>query len=361
MRTLLLTPVLALALAAPALAQGERERQAEVKELEALLAKLDAALAASKPLAEPATTLELYDVRALLSAPPDRAAPLLVVAADAGGYRTGAGAPAAGGSFSFDSGEEEDSTTLDPDKLVEVVVNSVGEEEWDEPRSIEAHRGLLIVRQTGLGHARIKKTLDALFARAGTSVQLEVGFWHLGAELREEVRKAGLANDGVLPAEVLQRLEAATGDGKGSAKLVGATVVSSLDGQRVYLHQGSERTYLADFELSSGGTGQVIATVPDPRIEVLRTGLAVDARPTIVQEGGRKLVALDVRFVRCRPGPTGKRATPYGPLDTPQVTTDGVRTSAKVPTGAGMLVYAAEGGDAGDEVTIVVRPRIVER
>lgn len=360
MRALLLTSVLALALAPPAPAQ-EKDRAAEVKELEALLAKLDAALAATKTVAEPATTLELYDVRTLLSVPPDRAAPLLVVAADAAGYQTGAGAPA-GGAFSFDAGkEEEEGSALDSDKLVEVLTNAVGEEQWDEPRSIESHRGLLIVRQTALGHVRIRKTLDALFARAGTSIQLEVGFWHLGAELREEVRKAGLANDGVLPPEMLQRLEVAAGDVKAGARLVGATLVSALDGQRVYLHQGSERTYVADFELSSGGTGQVTATVPDPRIEVLRTGLAVDARPTLVQEGGRKLVALDVRFVRCRPGPTGKRATPYGPLDTPQVTTDGVRTSARVPTGAGMLVYAAEGGDAGDEVTIVVRPRIVER
>src|SRR5690606_8158281 len=99
-----------------------------------------------------------------------------------------------GGVFSFDSGEEIEGTVLDADRLEEHLMTTVGEDEWDEPRSIELHRGFLFVRQTDLNHARLRRLLDLLTARAVRAVQLEVGFYALPLALEHEVRAAALTN-----------------------------------------------------------------------------------------------------------------------------------------------------------------------
>ena len=71
------------------------DRAAEVKELEAMLARVDAALAALEPLHAPAVTLEQYDVRHLAYRPADRIAPSLWVPSQSAGYRTASGAGSA--------------------------------------------------------------------------------------------------------------------------------------------------------------------------------------------------------------------------------------------------------------------------
>ncbi len=358
MRTQLAPLALLLLLAGRGLAQ-QPAPPPEAQELKALLQRLDAAIAKHDALLHPEVTLRITDVRSLLNAhPPDRPAPRMSVDSSAAGFATAHGG---GGSFSFDGEEEQEGAMLDPDKLTELLVNAVGEERWDEPCSIEVHRGSLLVRQTAIGHERLARALAALQADDWTTIQLEVGFWSLGPELRESLRRAALENDGVLPAASLAALDAAAGK---TAKQLGATVVSALDDQRVYLHQGSERAYVADLERSSGGgTGkEEWVAVADPIVRILRSGITIDARPTLVPDGEREVVALDVRFARCRVTGGSPRATPFGSIDCPQVETDTVRTSARVQAGGGMLVYAAEGGaDVADDMTIVVRPRIVRR
>ena len=64
----------------------------------------------------------------------------------------------------------------------------------------------------------------------------------------------------------------------GDARLGQATVLHGRDGQRISVSSTRQRAYLGDVERSSGGTGQVVEEVPDPIIEVLETGLAVEAR-----------------------------------------------------------------------------------
>ncbi len=353
--------VLSLALLAGATRAQDDARERELAELQAMLAQVDAALAELRPLARPAVTLVQYDVRHLLHQPVDRFAPSLWVPSEAAGFRAGRGG-GGGGSFSFDSEEETEGTVLDADRLEQHLVTTVGEDEWDEPRSIELHRGFLFVRQTVLNHARLRQLLDLLTARAVRAVQLEVGFYALPLALEHEVRAAALTNRGVLSREVLARIDAAVREG--GARQVGSATLTALDEQRVYLHQGAERAYVADYERSSGGTGQVTETVPDPIVEVLLTGMALEVRPTVVDaDADDALVALDVRFARSRPLAFVERKTPWGPLTMPQVTMDSVRTSAHVPTGDGVLVFGARGteDDGTTDVVIVVRPRVIGR
>lgn len=360
-KTITMSASLALALLAGAVRAQDGAREREVADLQAMLARVEAALAELEPLVAPAVTLAQYDVRHLLHQPVDRYAPSLWVPSEAAGFRAGNGG-GGGGSFSFDSAEEYESTVLDADRLESHLVEVVGEDEWDEPRSIELHRGFLFVRQTALNHARIRRLLDMLTERAVRAVQLEVGFYALPLALEDEVRADALANRGVLSREVLARIDAAVRDG--AARQVGSSALTALDEQRVYLHQGTERAYVADYERSSGGTGQVTETVPDPIVEVLLTGLALEVRPTVVDAHGDDAhVALDVRFARSRPLAFVERKTPWGPLTMPQVTMDSVRTSAQVPAGSGVLVFGARGteDDGTTDVVIVVRPRVIGR
>lgn len=354
-RTFAVSTIL-LAAAASLLQAQDKATDQEVRELEAMLAKVEAALVGFKPPAAPAVTLAQYDVRHLLYRPDDRVAPGLRLPSESAGFRTGAGAS---GVMSFDYERESDGVVLDLDQLEQAATNAVGEDEWDEPRAIRVHRGYLIVHQTPIGHARIRRLLDELTRRAVQAIQLEVGFYALPPALEDEVRLGALSSGGVLGPELLARLDDAVREG--SARLVGNAALTALDEQRVYVHQGIEQAYVAAYERSSGGTGMVTAVVPDPIIEILRAGLALDVRPTLIDTGDGARVALDVRFARSRPLAFEKRQTPWGPMTMPQVTMDSVRTSAQVPDGSGMLVFAARGtaDDGTADVVIVVRPRVL--
>lgn len=351
---------LALVLAAAG-ASAQDPAAREVAELEALLARVDAALADLDALARPRFSFAQYDVRHLLQRPPDRVAPSLWVPSEAAGFRAARGGGGAG-AFCFDSCEADAGAALEPDELEQLAVRAVGEDAWDDPASIEVHRGFLLVRQTLLGHARIRRLLDDLARPATRAVQLDVGFYHLPAPLERDLREAALAAGGVLDPALLARLDGAVR--AGAARLTGSATLSALSEQRVYLHQGDERAYVADYERSSGGTGMVTETVPDPIVEVLRAGLALEVRPTVVDaDAGGPRVALDVRFARSTPLTFVDRQTPWGVLTTPRVSMDSVRTSAQVPAGAGVLVFAARGteDDGTSDVVIVVRPRVVGR
>lgn len=76
-------------------------------------------------------------------------------------------------------------------------------------------------------------------------------------------------------------------------RLVTAPVVTAANRQRVHISVITQRAYISDYELSSGGTGLVVAEVADPVIETFQEGIVLDVRPTISSD--RKYITLDVR------------------------------------------------------------------
>ena len=76
-------------------------------------------------------------------------------------------------------------------------------------------------------------------------------------------------------------------------RLVTAPVVVAANRQRVHLSVITQRAYIADYELASGGTGLAIAEVASPIINTLQEGIVLDVRPTISAD--RKFVTLDLR------------------------------------------------------------------
>lgn len=362
--------ILLLLLPSLCFAQDDAARKAEIKELEAMLSKVDAALKTLDPVVKPAYELRLFDVRALLVRPIDRPAPSLTIPSRSAGYRTASGAPkgkAGAGSLSFEEAESEGSV-LEPDKLEELIQNSIGEDRWDDPASIEIHRGALMINQTQAALAQTAKLLATLKARQLQSMQLEVGFYALSPAILNTLQESALKSDGVLSTAALALLDKAVGTKQ--ATLIRSAMLTALNQQRVYLHQGSERAYVSEFVQSSGGTGTSIATVADPIIKTLRSGLALDMRPTLIERKSGRQIALDVRFVQTKLLGSLRRATPWGAIDTPRVSVDSVRTSAKVTPGQGMLVFSAQSsaeedtkagkGGVATNLTIVVRPRLVK-
>jgi hypothetical protein len=333
------------------------KREAEIKELQAMLARIDAALTALDPVVNPTMTFAQYDVRHVFYEPTNRTAPSLTIPADNSGFRSGAG----GGGFSFEEDEWGGGTLFDTDQLETLLMDTVGEDHWDEPASIEFHDGYLLVTQTEVAQSKIRRLLQGLKSDQTRSIQLEVGFYALPSDLQQEIQTAALGAEGSLSPKVLDRLDRAVKAGR--ATLSGSAMLIALNGQQVYLHQGGEQAFVGGFDRAAGGTGSLVQVVTDPLVEVLRTGLALDLRATLSGEGPRPRVSMEVSFVRTRPFEISRRKTPWGPIDMPRVAVDSVRTSARVPSGGGMLVFSARASsdETQPDVTIIVRPLVTSQ
>jgi len=348
---LLLT--LGLLAASPALAQETRAE--EIARLEKLLAQVEGALQELEEVAAPKQVWVEYDLRTILRASVDRLAPSMVLpTADAGMQTAAGGKGAAGGAFSFEDSEEADGP-LDPDQIVELISSSFLRA---HPAELQIHQGFLQLRTSAANHALARKVLAGLHSDRQRRLQLEVGVYSMPRELQEALEQASLRADGVLEPKVLARLDAAVAGGK--AKLIDGALLSSAGEQTVYFHRGVERSYVASFDRSSGGTGSVVETVSRPLIEVLRTGVALEVRSTPLERG----VMLDLRCTRSQLLESARRATPYGAIDVPRLKLTATRTSTRLGSGDGLLLSAAreEASGKGEEkrpeqsTVIVLRP-----
>jgi hypothetical protein len=333
--------------------------------------------------------LEIYDVQDLLSKLPDFPGDKIRIAGDGGGGAGGGGA----GSFSFDTEEESEGQVLDPDQLETILTNSVGEDNWDDPASIEIHKGQIIVNQTRELHKQIREVLKNLRRNTGLFVQVEARFINMSDDFMRDVGidmrdlgqgtppifghspplildptqtnpqqrvigfgqqipaagvgrasrlgpvigapgnqftlfgsgmfggrtenvldggnayfsglrlnsagvQAGNPNRGLSmamalldPFQIKAILRAEQEDAK--RKIVQAPVITAANRQRVHVSVITQRAYISDYELSSGGTGLTVAEVADPIIETFQEGVVLDVRPTISAD--RKYITLDVR------------------------------------------------------------------
>lgn len=350
--------LIALALLSGAPRAGAQERpepRAEVARLERLLQEVEAALAKLRPVTQPELTWLEYDLRVLFKSAPDRRAPSLELSTPDAGTQTAAGA-----SFSFEGAEEAPFGTPDPDEVEELLRASFLA---GHPATLQFEGGFLQLETTAANHALARALIAELRAERLRCVQVEIAVYSLPTALQAELEAANVESGGRLSAATLARLDAAVARGEG--KLVDAALLSALAGQSVYFHRGLERSYVADLERSSGGTGQIVETVTDPVVSVLRTGLALEVRPSFAA-GGDEL-SLDLRASRADLVSMDRRATPYGSVDVPSLRVTTTRTTTRVALGGGVLVSASrkaalaprpgEEGQAERSVLIVVRPR----
>lgn len=72
-----------------------------------------------------------------------------------------------------------------------------------------------------------------------------------------------------------------------------APVVTAHNGQRVFVSVITQRAYISDYNLVSGGTGFSIVEVADPEVQTFQEGVILDVDPVISHD--KKYVTLDVR------------------------------------------------------------------
>ncbi len=390
--------------------------------------------------------LDIYDVQDLLARIPDFPGDRIKVAGDSSSG--GGGGGGAGGGFTFEDEEDGEGSVIDPDQLEQIITNSVGEDNWDDPATIEIHRGQVIINQTREMHAQIRHVLENLRRNTGLFVQVETRFVRMtddflrdiGIDLRGLGRSAtpqfgfpmeldpnpntsgsnqgtdmgfgrqipsggGRASrigvvppgspagtppffgtnmfggrsqnilnggDGYFAGERLNGTSVSAGlphkgialaatlldpfqlsailraeQEKGRRKLVDAPVVTAANRQRVSVSVITQRAYISDYELSSGGTGLVVAEVADPIIETFQEGVVLDVRPTISSD--RKYITLDVRPTLATLVNGSFRQIPVNlgtisnaainvNIEVPEVTLQEVFTSVTLPDGGTALL-----------------------
>ena len=132
-----------------------------------------------------------------------------------------------------------------------------------------------------------------------------------------------------------------------SARTVTAPRVTASNGQRVHVSVITQRSYVQDYELVSGGTGLVVSEVADPVIDTFQDGVVLDVRPVISSD--RKYITLDVRptlaslingvisTVTINLG-TLNAAASLVDIDLPEISLQQAFTSVTVPDGGTVLL-----------------------
>lgn len=131
------------------------------------------------------------------------------------------------------------------------------------------------------------------------------------------------------------------------ARTVTAPRITASNGQRVNVSVITQRSYIQDYELVSGGTGLVVQEVADPVVATFQDGVILDVQPVISSD--RKYVTLDVRptlaalvngvisTVTISLGSLTAAATLVD-IDLPEITLQQAYTSVTVPDGGTVLL-----------------------
>jgi general secretion pathway protein D len=363
----------------------------------AVLCALFATCAAAQAL--PGFEVETYDVRDLLRRGRSR-----VVA-------VGGGA----GSFSFDGEEEEADFILDPDMLETIVTNSIGEDNWDDPASIELRDGRIVVNQTRERHVQIREVLANLRRHAGWSVQLETRLVDLTDDFLRDI--------GVDFRDVDARLELGSSSrprsvgaldprpigGAGQAPRFGSSLFRGvLDGGNAFFGgmrlnsagvvsggrpnwgRPLQAALLERFQrsaiLGADGAaarrevvqGPVITAanrqrvrvsmttqrayvtgeeMVDPIIATFEEGVVLDVRPTISRD--RSYVTLDVRLTST--AFSDERAESDMGVDAPQLSVQTARTSVTLPEGGTVLLDGLRRSANGNLLVLVTARQVARR
>jgi general secretion pathway protein D len=123
--------------------------------------------------------------------------------------------------------------------------------------------------------------------------------------------------------------------------------VTASNREKVYVSVITQRAYIADWELISGGTGLVVVEVPDPIIQTFQEGVVLEVRPTVSSD--RKFVTLDVRpaLATLVGGTISTITVNLGslnmagiqvPIGIPQITLEEAFTSVQIPDGGTALL-----------------------
>lgn len=132
-----------------------------------------------------------------------------------------------------------------------------------------------------------------------------------------------------------------------TARTLIAPRITASNGQRVHVSVITQRAYVQDYELVSGGTGLIVIEVADPVVSTFQEGVILDVQPVISSD--RKYITLDVRptlaslingiisTVTVSLGSRQQAATNVD-IDLPEISLQQAFTSVTVPDGGTVLL-----------------------
>jgi len=335
--------------------------------------------------------------------------------------------------ISFTEEFSEDSETLDPETLIELIIESSGGEDvWDgDVNKIDSQRTNLLVSATRDLHRKVREVLENLREDSDLYVVIEARFIDINDDFLEDIgidsRDLGSVNNLGLPfggvlndsstggndigiveqgdisdvelvmgldrwaGRVQHIIDGFTGGVSGdnlnagggisggtfqatwlepfqvnvilravqeerNVRQLTAPVVTAHNNERVYVSVITQRAYIADYELVSGGTGFSIIEVADPVIQTFQEGVILDVDPTISHD--KKYVTLDVRptlatliggiisTINISLGSFSSVAFQV-PIGIPQISLQQSFTSVTVPNGGTVLLGGFKSLDEG--------------
>ena len=222
---------------------------------------------------------------------------------------------------------------------------------WEDPSTIEARNGRLIVRNTATTLADVEKTLDALRGELLRSLVTQVDVVHMPAALLAQLRKdAGDAL--VLSPGQIEGLRARMQDGP--AHRTSRLELTGRLGIINTIQSGRKIAYVRDYGLKIAES----ASIAYPIMGRVFSGLHLEVQPHLTSGG--KDVVLAVRFRKSHQPERMRRGnTPTGTVDLPHVELFRVHTGLLVPLGATVLLAAHGQGEERTVLLLTTRLRSV--
>ncbi len=225
------------------------------------------------------------------------------------------------------------------DEIVELIGQSVSPGAFEEVGasiSASGRQAIVIVAR-----APVHDEVAAFLARLRDSILRLVT-----VEVRVLRRGAGVALAPVLTREeglgVLERAE--SGDG---LSIVRSVRVTGLNGQRVAVFDGMRRPFVQDYSVAVAES----ASVADPIVGLVQTGLALTVRP--LARGGQVVLDVEAQMAEGRDPPRVVE-TPAGRVEVPDETFRSVESTVTIP--AGGYAFLAGGSDWGLLISAAVVP-----
>jgi len=263
------------------------------------------------------------------------------------------------GSFLYDTSSEgppaqelpEPRAPFEAEHLVELLRWGVGSESmWEDPASIEARSGLLIVRNSEAMLNGIEQVLESLrrSTPAVFSTQMELVAVEPAVRQRIMRTEQRTGEAWLLDDEGRRVLDEALKAGQ--AERIDGGLLTSIHGVRNVLRSGQKLAYLSTYKAAR--LSGVLSI--EPVTASTLTGLELDLRATLTPGG--QAVQLEARCMRTHVvEPVRRVGTRHGDIELPELDTLDLRATLTAPLGrtalVGVLPYH------GQEALLLLTPR----
>ncbi len=287
-----------------------------------------------------------YPIQDLLATPEDGLAPLPTVDIH------GLSGPGDGGGGVLTFEDDRNPPLVGVGMSLDLLVELLEAELADAPSvSLEPSPTHLVVQARPAEHARVEALLARLREPRAGLVELEAQIFVMPPAVFGRLN-AGSGLDAAAEAALAAALESGEVRARGSERLV------IRDGERVVLHRGGSRSFLADIDVDPAGGAPVLR----PVVRALNEGLLLELRPIVDRARGRALIELALTL--CESEGQAERREVHGlELELPRIAIASTSSTSCVSLGRTVLlggVLAPEGAEPGLAAVVALRTRLIQ-